>query len=81
MSNKKILFYATNWCGHCETEYPKVVQIAQKLGYKVEKINVDQCPLNLKEKCDSIEAVPAIEYMGKIMTVSDLEKITNKNNP
>jgi len=73
MSSKKILYYSTDWCGHCEAEYPKVEQIAQKLGYQVEKINVERCPVNLKEKCDSIEAVPMVQIDGKIITVSELE--------
>jgi len=70
-----IRFYSTDWCGFCKSEYPKVEQIAARLGYKVEKINVDQCPVYLKKTCDRVEAVPMVEIDGKIMTVSELEKL------
>ena len=73
-----IRFYSTDWCGFCKSEYPKVEKIAARLGYKIEKINVEQCPVNLKKKCASIDAVPVIELNGKIMTVSELEKLTAK---
>ena len=70
-----IRFYSTDWCGFCKSEYPKVEQIAKRLGYKIEKINVDQCPVNLKKTCDRVVAVPMVEIDGKIMTVSELEKL------
>ena len=70
-----IRYYSTNWCGYCKTEYPKVEKIAARLGYKVEKINVDQCPVSLKRQCDRIDAVPMVEINGKVMSVSELEKL------
>ena len=73
-----IRFYSTDWCGFCKSEYPKVEKIAARLGYKIEKINVDQCPISLKAKCDNVDAVPVVEYRGKIMSVSELEKLTAK---
>lgn len=73
-----IRYYSTEWCDFCKTEYPKVEKIASRLGYKIEKINVEQCPIKLKQKCDGVDAVPAIEYNGKMMTVSELERLTAK---
>jgi len=70
-----IRFYSTDWCGYCKSEYPKVEKIAARLGYKVEKINVEQCPVNLKRQCDRIDAVPMVEINGKVMSVSELEKL------
>jgi thiol-disulfide isomerase/thioredoxin len=70
-----IRYYSTNWCGFCESEFPKVERIASKLGYTIERINVEQCPIRLKQKCESIDAVPVVELNGKIMTVSELEKL------
>ena len=73
-----IRYYSTDWCEFCESEYPKVEKIAAKLGYKIQKVNVEQCPINLKKQCDIIDAVPMLEFNGKIMSVSELEKLTAK---
>ena len=73
-----IRYYSTDWCGFCKTEYPKVEKIAARLGYKIEKINVEQCPVTLKKTCDRVDAVPMVELNGKIMSVSELEKLTAK---
>ena len=70
-----VRYYSTDWCGYCKTEFPQVKQIAYKLGYKVERINVEQCPLKLKGKCDSIDAVPMVEVNGKIMSVPEFVKL------
>ena len=70
-----IRYYSTDWCGFCKSEFPKVKRIANRLGYKVERINVEQCPLKLKKRCDSIDAVPMIEINGKIMSVSEFERL------
>jgi len=70
-----IRYYSTDWCGFCESEYPKVERIASKLGYKIERINVEQCPINLKKTCDRVDAVPVVEFKGKIMTVSEFENL------
>ena len=70
-----IRYYSTDWCGFCESEFPKVKQIANRLGYKVERVNVEQCPIDLKKRCDSIDAVPMIELNGKIMSVKEFERL------
>jgi len=36
---------------------------------------VEQCPLKLKGKCDSIDAVPMVEVNGKIMSVPEFVKL------
>ena len=72
--SKRVIFYGSKWCEYCAADYPKVVQTAQKLGYSVEKVDVDRCPVNLKERCNKIEWVPTVELDGKIMSVQEFQK-------
>ena len=70
---KRVIFYGSKWCEYCQADYPKVVQTAQKLGYSVEKVDIEQCPVNLKDKCDKVEWVPLVEFNGKTMSVSEFQ--------
>lgn len=72
-----IRYYSAVWCSPCSTEYPKVVKAANKLGFKVERIDIDRCPINLEKKCGQIEFVPTIELNGKLMSVPELQEIAN----
>ncbi len=69
----KVIFYGSKWCEYCATDYPKVVQTAKKLGLSVEKVDLEQCPVNLKAKCDKVEWVPLVEFDGKTMSVLDFQ--------
>ena len=69
--------YTTQWCGACKSELPRIRESAHKLGYSVSVVDVERCPVSLKERCEKVEWVPHVELDGKEISVNQLEQMAS----
>ena len=70
--------YTTQWCGACKSELPRIRESAHKLGYSIQVIDVERCPVNLKPECSQVEFVPHVELNGNEITVNQLVDMASK---
>ena len=67
--------YFQRGCGACDIEIPRIVREAKSLGLDVRTYDIDTCPVNKRDECDSISVVPTLMYQGKEIGLSDLKQI------
>ena len=74
----KITVFKTSWCDACKTEVPRVQKAAHKLGYSVNVIDIERCPVNLKSKCSAVDFVPHVELDGRVISVEKLVSMASR---
>lgn len=67
--------YIQHGCEACEVEVPRIIREANALGISVRQIDLDTCPVNKRETCDSVSVVPTLMYQGREISLSDLKQI------
>jgi thiol-disulfide isomerase/thioredoxin len=66
----KITIYYANWCETCKKTVPNLMSMAEKVGLKIELIDVDN--IYTKNLCMHIKWVPYIEHNGLEISVYEL---------
>ena len=67
--------YSQKSCNACHVEVPRIIREAKALGIYVRVIELDTCPVNRQEICDSIQVVPTLMYQGREIGLGDLKDI------
>jgi len=75
---EKITVFITDWCGACKATLPQIKAVANKLGLRTEVVNLDRCPVNMKNVCDAVNFVPHIEFNGREVSLEQLEGMAQK---
>ena len=74
----KIIVFKTSWCDACKSEVPRIQEAAHKLGYSVDVIDIERCPVNMKPRCDSVDFVPHVELDGEVISVDKLVSMADQ---
>lgn len=66
----KITIFHANWCETCKSIVPILVSRAEKVGVKIDLIDVDN--VATKSMCTHVKWVPYIEQNGSEISVDEL---------
>lgn len=64
-----LTIYFAKWCGTCKKVVPNLTSLAEKAGFLIQLIDVDD-PSNRK-MCSHVRWVPYIEYNGSEISIQE----------
>jgi len=70
--SKKVTVYTAKWCGACNSQVPRILELAQSGVFTVELIDVDSEDPEVRKMVQHVRFVPHIEYLGLEISFNEL---------